>query len=215
MMPELVRIAIISPSVAMRVGLRALLAEDESHEIVFEGRYLSGLEQIHQPADVLLITSDAGDLDQVKYFIKTAPSTAILFLISNDSHPARIFSGLDETLVWGVLATEATSEEIIAAIHALDQGLLVGKPALLKQRFSPGADSQDNLLLSGAEALTKREIEVLQLLVQGLANKQIANALGISEHTIKFHISSIYSKLGVNNRAEVVRVGVRSGLITL
>jgi DNA-binding NarL/FixJ family response regulator len=140
---------------------------------------------------------------------------AILFLVSNNSHPALVFSGLDETLIWGALATEATPEEIMAAIHALDQGLLVGTPALLKQRLCPGADLQGSTQPPGSEPLTKREIEVLQLLAQGLANKQIATALGISEHTVKFHISSIYSKLGVNNRAEVVRVGARSGLISL
>jgi two-component system, NarL family, response regulator YdfI len=164
---------------------------------------------------VLLITLDAGDPAQVKHFIKTAPSTAILFLVSNGSYPAQLFSGLDETLVWGVLATEATPEEIMVAIHALDQGLLVGTPALIKQGLRSGRDLQSNSQLPGRETLTKRELEVLQLLAQGQANKQIAAALSISEHTVKFHISSIYSKLGVNNRAEVVRVGARSGLITL
>ena len=56
---------------------------------------------------------------------------------------------------------------------------------------------------------------MLQLLAQGLANKQIALALGISEHTVKFHISSIYAKLGATNRAEAVRLGVLRGLIVL
>jgi DNA-binding NarL/FixJ family response regulator len=65
------------------------------------------------------------------------------------------------------------------------------------------------------EALTERENEVLQLLAQGLANKQIALALGISEHTVKFHISAIYAKLGANNRTEAVRLGVQRGLVIL
>jgi DNA-binding NarL/FixJ family response regulator len=65
------------------------------------------------------------------------------------------------------------------------------------------------------EELTARESEVLQLLAQGLANKQIALALGISEHTVKFHISSIYAKLGVTNRTEAVTQGARLGLIVL
>jgi len=55
----------------------------------------------------------------------------------------------------------------------------------------------------------------LQLLAHGLANKQIAIRLGISEHTVKFHISSIYAKLGVTNRTEAVRVGVQRGLVFL
>jgi DNA-binding NarL/FixJ family response regulator len=65
------------------------------------------------------------------------------------------------------------------------------------------------------ETLTQRETQVLQLLSQGLANKQIALSLEISEHTVKFHVSSIYAKLGVTNRTEAVRQGVRHGLIVL
>jgi NarL family two-component system response regulator YdfI len=65
------------------------------------------------------------------------------------------------------------------------------------------------------EPLTARETEVLQHLAQGLANKQIAALLSISEHTVKFHVSSIYSKLGAANRTEAVRIGARRGLILL
>jgi DNA-binding NarL/FixJ family response regulator len=63
--------------------------------------------------------------------------------------------------------------------------------------------------------LTDREVEVLNLLAQGHPNKQIALALGISDHTVKFHVSSIYNKLNATNRAEAIRRGVRSGLISL
>jgi DNA-binding NarL/FixJ family response regulator len=65
------------------------------------------------------------------------------------------------------------------------------------------------------EPLTEREIQVLQLLARGLANKQIAVSLEISEHTVKFHVSSIYAKLGVTNRTEAVRSGIQHGLIVL
>jgi NarL family two-component system response regulator YdfI len=215
MNPDLIRIAIISPAAALRAGLRALLAEDDSLDIVFEGRYLTSFEQTYLPVDVLLITSDAAGSEPLRYFVNAMPSVAILFLVAKDSHSTLIFSGLDESLIWGMLAIEAAPEEIMAAIHALDQGLLVGTPTLLKQSLRPGADLPGSLQAPGSEPLTKREIEVLQLLALGLANKQIATALGISDHTVKFHISSIYSKLGVNNRAEVVSVGARSGLITL
>ncbi len=68
------------------------------------------------------------------------------------------------------------------------------------------------MLLTGC---TERELQVLELLAQGLANKQIALALGISEHTVKFHLSGIYTKLGASSRTEAVRLGVRQGLILL
>ncbi len=63
--------------------------------------------------------------------------------------------------------------------------------------------------------MTEREGQVLQLTAQGLANKQIAVALGISEHTVKFHLSSLYAKLGVTSRMEAVRAGARRGLVVL
>ena len=65
------------------------------------------------------------------------------------------------------------------------------------------------------EALTPRELEVLDLVAEGLSNKAIAARLDISEHTVKFHVSSLFGKLGAGNRTDAVRRGVRLGLITL
>lgn len=65
------------------------------------------------------------------------------------------------------------------------------------------------------EALTPRELEVLEVLAQGLSNRAIAARLAISEHTVKFHVSSIFAKLGAENRTDAVRRGVRLGLIAL
>jgi DNA-binding NarL/FixJ family response regulator len=108
--------------------------------------------------------------------------------------------------VWGVLPTDSSPEELTAAIHALAQGLIVGTSTLL-------FESESEPLSHGP--LTDRESEVLGLLAKGLANKQIAVALGISEHTVKFHVSSIYAKLSVTNRTEAVREGLRGGWIAL
>jgi len=109
---------------------------------------------------------------------------------------------------WGILPPESSAEELNAAIHALSQGLIVGTSALLFE--SEGEHPE------GTEGpLTDRESEVLGLLSKGLANKQIAMELGISEHTVKFHVSSIYQKLNVTNRTEAVRAGLRGGWVTL
>ena len=75
-----------------------------------------------------------------------------------------------------------------------------------------GAESDSDPLL---EPLTPREIEVLELLAEGLANKAIAERLAISDQTVKFHVASIYGKLGAANRTDAVRRAVRRGLITL
>ena len=67
----------------------------------------------------------------------------------------------------------------------------------------------------GVESLTAREVQVLELLAEGLANKAIAARLGISDQTVKFHVAAISGKLGAHNRTEAVRLGVRRGLVTL
>ena len=69
--------------------------------------------------------------------------------------------------------------------------------------------------LGPAEKLTDRELEVLELLAEGVGNREIAARLGVSEHTVKFHISSILGKLGAESRTEAVTLGVRKGLIVL
>jgi DNA-binding NarL/FixJ family response regulator len=65
------------------------------------------------------------------------------------------------------------------------------------------------------EHLTPRELEVLEVLAEGLSNRAIAQRLSISEHTVKFHVASIFAKLGAENRTDAVLRGVRQGLITL
>jgi DNA-binding NarL/FixJ family response regulator len=81
---------------------------------------------------------------------------------------------------------------------------------LLLPSANHGAD-----LISPGEPLTSREIEILGLLAEGMANKDIAAQLHISEHTVKFHVSSILAKLGAGNRSEAVARGIREGLILI
>ena len=102
---------------------------------------------------------------------------------------------------------DASAEELCAAVHALSQGLITGARPLMS------ATDEDNTSAPGP--LTDREAEVLTLLSKGLANKQIAVKLGISEHTVKFHVSSIYTKLNATNRTQAVREGLRNGWIVL
>jgi DNA-binding NarL/FixJ family response regulator len=90
----------------------------------------------------------------------------------------------------------------------LDTDIIVSAPDSARE---PGSDS-DRVF---EEALTHRELEVLELLAEGLPNKGIAERLGISDQTVKFHIASIMGKLGASNRVETVRRAVRRGLLSL
>lgn len=107
---------------------------------------------------------------------------------------------------WGVLPVDVAPERLCAAVRAVAAGLVVGDARLLENAAG---------IVKNHGPLTEREVQVLGLLSTGLANKQVAAQLGISEHTVKFHVSSIYTKLNVGNRAEAVREGLRGGWIAL
>jgi two-component system nitrate/nitrite response regulator NarL len=111
----------------------------------------------------------------------------------------------------GLLLHDADAESLVAALHALDQGLLIIDPALSETLFPAAAIIQD----SPAEALTPREMEVLQLLAEGLPNKTIASRLSVTDHTVKFHVNAIMGKLNVQSRTEAVVRATRLGLIIL
>jgi NarL family two-component system response regulator YdfI len=105
-----------------------------------------------------------------------------------------------------ILSRDASAEQIVHAVKAAAAGLLVFDGSSV-----PRPSPEDEL----ADDLTPREIQVLQLLAEGLVNREIAERLSISEHTIKFHIGSILGKLQASSRTEAVTRGLRSGLIEL
>ena len=182
-------------SPALRAGLRALLASDKTIKVVNDSLD-DGSE-----ADVV-VTSASHDSFSTNGSDPRA-SAATLFL-SDD--PINLRAMTRSVRVWGILPTDTSAEELTAAVHALSQGLIVGTSTLL-------FESESEPLSHGP--LTDRESEVLGLLAKGMANKQIAVALGISEHTVKFPVSSMYAKLNVTNRTEAVREGLRGGWIAL
>ncbi len=139
-------------------------------------------------ADVVLVDGDDFDPEE--------SGTPFVLLTGHSATPSA---------AGAVLPQSATRTQIIAAIHAVAAGLLVQHPDL--QRREPP--------IQPAQALTEREIQVLGMLSQGLANKTIAWKLGISEHTVKFHVSSIFTKLNVSSRTEAVTLGARLGLVLL
>lgn len=117
------------------------------------------------------------------------------------------FAG-DERGPLAILARDASPEEIAAAVVAVAAGLVAVQPRTLGGTRHDGAPRE-------RERLTAREIDVLGELARGVPNKTIAARLAISEHTVKFHVASIFAKLGVASRTEAVTQGVRLGLIML
>ena len=101
------------------------------------------------------------------------------------------------------------------AIHSARDGLVLLDPEVAHELGRVSRPPNDESLIETVEELTPREVEVLRLLADGLGNKEVALRLGISDHTVKFHISSILAKLGAGSRTEAVTLGIRRGLILL
>ena len=117
---------------------------------------------------------------------------------------------------WGLVPDSITPEALSAAIHAVAAGLrVVPSTAAIPTRLAPETEERPDDGPTFEEALTPREHEVLELAALGLSNHAIATRLAISDHTVKFHLASVYSKLGVRSRTAAVRRGLSRGLITI
>jgi DNA-binding NarL/FixJ family response regulator len=111
----------------------------------------------------------------------------------------------------GALPRTATADQIIAAVMAVAAGLTVREAS----EASATLHTRAPLPQQTHPMLTAREVEILGLLAEGLGNKTIAVRLGISEHTVKTHVTSVFAKLEVSTRAEAVATAIRLGLIML
>ncbi len=190
----MIRVRLNIPSPALRAGVMALLADDPEIAMLHDADGLG--------ADVVIVASAPSGIGP-RPKTGSVSETSILML---QDEPVDVHQMLHSGSALGVLPLDASAQELTAAVHALAAGLLVGAGPLLslagEARRTEGP-------------LTDREIEVLGLLSRGLANKQIALELGISEHTVKFHVSSIYVKLNASNRTQAVREGLQNGWIAL
>ena len=112
-----------------------------------------------------------------------------------------------------VLPRDSLPEDLVAALRAVAAGFVVIHPDFTSVVFSGTHTAPP--LSPPLESLTPREQEVLERMADGLSNKEIAVQLSISEHTVKFHIASILSKLGATSRTEAVTLAIRQGLLLL
>jgi len=173
--------------------------------------------QIHELRPDIVLLDLAGErIDAVLAGVGDAARTG--FVVLADA-PGRV---VDEAtrphgLIRAVLPRDATAGEILAAIDAVAAGLVALHPEALealeplRRRAPMPARAEPDPVLP----LTAREIEVLDMLAEGLGNKSIAARLGISTQTAKFHVASIMAKLGAGSRTEAVTIGMRRGLVVI
>jgi DNA-binding NarL/FixJ family response regulator len=205
-------LAVIAPTLALRTGLRALLEADPDLDVIAEAARLESSHALPAEVDVVVMAIGASTRAELEQVLPDTLAYMGFVLMVEEGSDSNFLSKLP-LRAWGLLPLDTSAEELTAAVCAVHEGLLVGSPPLLSPLLGR------NLIVGETEPLidplTDRESEVLELIAQGLANKQIAVELDISEHTVKFHVSSLYSKLGATNRAEAVRIGARQGLIVL
>ena len=177
----------------------------------------AGEESQRQPG-VVVIAVDAGGEAAFESLGWVAAGVPIILLVENSAR--RISQALPPG-VRAILPRNVTPAEIAGAIEGVSAGLYVFHPSdvdsisMLRPREAHVAEVAPELAEPLVEPLTPREIEVLQLLSEGLGNKEIASRLNISEHTAKFHVASIMGKLGAMSRTEAVTLGIRHGLVMI
>lgn len=208
------RVFIVAPTPFARTGLRSLLEEIGAGAdviVIGEAGSVDEPESALLEADVVMVAGDEA-LEETARTVAEEGTQAMLVLSEDDS-PVSVLRALAPG-GWGMISPDASLEELSAAIVAVTRGLVV-LPRTLTGRVLQGMTAFGRPVEELDEPLTAREREVLGLLGRGLSNKMIARDLHISEHTVKFHVSSIYAKLGVASRAEAVSQGARLGLISL
>ena len=143
--------------------------------------------------------------------ISEAPEQADVVLadgIAPGTGPPAVILGGTDTTQPGALSGDASAEQIDAAIRAVAAGLVVRPAEMPRPAFEAVTEPEQNLL-------TPREVEVLAAIGNGLSNKNVARQLGISQHTVKFHVEALLRKLGAASRAEAVHKGLRQRLIEM
>ena len=205
----MIRVFIVAGSAAVRSGLQALFRRDPRFSVIGAGHTLAAADMFREhPPDVVLMDMPEHRKLSLPFRLYEGPAVVLLA----DDLNRRDFQIAFHGGAKAVLGRNSSGQEIAAALEAAVAGLIV-----------LGSDQMDTLLppISGrfdideipAEPLTAREIEVLELLAEGAGNKQIADRLKLSEHTIKFHVSSILGKLGAATRTEAVTEAIRRGLV--
>jgi DNA-binding NarL/FixJ family response regulator len=159
---------------------------------------------------VIDVQPEASDTPKAGFDLGHAPSA--LVLLTDEADSDWIFDALPDGAT-AILPRDAMPGEIVASIEAVAAGLYVLSPEILGRLLAGRKPPRQAASGVPFETLTLREIEVLAMLAEGLGNKEIARQLDISDNTVKFHLSSIFGKLGATNRTEAVMFGMRHGFI--
>ncbi len=220
------RVLIAAESSISQRGLEALIPEDSLIEIVGSvdpdmGDLAHEIEDLRP--DVIVLERRNYDEDVLAAIPPGEDASGPRVVLLTDHVTGELAREALRAGARAVLPRNATAEEILAAIEAAAVGLIALNPETVDAALNLSANGARNPADGAGRshprapetALSPREIEVLRMIAEGLGNKEIASRLKISEHTVKFHVSSIFTKLDVSSRTEAVTLGVRLGIVLL
>ncbi len=217
-MEDPIRVVIAHEQTLVLELLGSALRREDGIETIDEAT--QGIQAIdvvnrQQPDIVLLSVSlpETGGIKAIESIIERCPATKLLML-DNHKHEAVIFQALKAGAT-GYISNSASVADLIKAIHAIHRGEVWVEPELINMLIESDSsieDSADERRSKEFEALTTREKQVLQRLVFGGTNKEIAEALCISEKTVKCHLGKIFRKLHVSRRLQAVLYAIRNGI---
>jgi DNA-binding NarL/FixJ family response regulator len=221
--PGAIRVAIAGPA-TVRARVAALLdAPSAPRGIVVVAREerdaLLAAHLAAAGAEVLILHAEPSDAEALASIGEVGARTGVATVVLSGAGAAGV-GALLRAGARGVLSLEAGTPQVAAAVEAAAAGLVVLPAGAIPDAMISGAQTAPRAGRRAAvpgdtPTLTPREREILALMADGLGNKAIAPRLGISAHTVKFHIASIFAKLGVTTRAEAVAEGARRGLLLL
>lgn len=208
------RVLVVDDHPAIRLGLRVLIEDQYDLDLLGEAataaEALALVRHSSPGPDVVLLDLDLGQgtasgLDLLRR-LDALPTPPAVLVFSAHSSDSDIFAAIDAGAV-GFLGKETEPEALLAGVRAAARGETVLGATAVRRVL--------RRVRGNAPTLSAREVEVLQLLGEGLQNRQIAARLYISEATAKGHLASIYAKLGVDTRGAAVATAVREGLLRL
>jgi DNA-binding NarL/FixJ family response regulator len=207
----MIRILVVDDHPIVREGLVAVLENQPDFQVV--GAAGAAEEAIRMARslgpEVVLLDLEMPGMDGVEaipHLTQAAPAARVLVFTAYDTDE-RVFGAL-RAGARGYLLKGASAEEIARAIRTVREG-----GSHLEARVAARLVAEVGAPRPAAGGLSGREREVLGLVAGGLSNKQIARSLGITERTVKFHVTSIFNKLGAENRAQAVAMAIQQGLV--
>jgi DNA-binding NarL/FixJ family response regulator len=204
-----IRVIVAASSTVSRAGLEAVVRScSDLHLAATIGTDVLDQDASVLDAEVLLLELPLFDDHWITLLNLYSMACVVL---APSPHPALLTAAL-RTNIRSVITSDASSAEIVAAICSAAAGLIAIQPQVFElisnePRTLPPAELEEDL--------TQRELEVLRMLAEGLSNKLIAHGMGISEHTVKFHVAALMAKLHASSRTEAVMQGVRRGLVLI